>query len=91
MLKKAMSMIVVGLFCSFGSVHAETLVIDGIDAQGSSERPKSGVTSQSVESRYGSPLSKNAAVGDPPISSWEYPSFVVYFEYDRVIHAVAKR
>ena len=91
MLRKAMSIIVVGLFCSFGSVHAETLVIDGIDTQGSSERPQSGLTTQSVESKWGAPLSRKAAVGDPPISSWEYPSFVVYFEYDKVIHAVAKR
>jgi hypothetical protein len=36
-------------------------------------------------------LSKNSSVGEPPISSWEYEPFVVYFEYDRVIHSVAKR
>ena len=31
------------------------------------------------------------AVGDPPITTWEYTDFLVYFEYDRVIHSVSKR
>jgi hypothetical protein len=30
-----------------------------------------------------------AAVGQPPIARWVYPSFVVYFERNLVIHAVA--
>jgi hypothetical protein len=49
------------------------------------------MTAARVESTFGSPVSKKAAVGDPPISSWEYPTMTVYFEYDRVIHAVVKR
>jgi hypothetical protein len=28
------------------------------------------------------------AVGRPPISRWEYPGFIVYFEHEHVIHAV---
>jgi hypothetical protein len=32
-----------------------------------------------------------AAVGEPPISRWVYPQFVVYFEGSYVIHAVARR
>ena len=48
-------------------------------------------TQAQVESKYGSPVSKKAAVGDPPISRWEYQGFTVYFENDRVIHAVLKR
>jgi len=27
-------------------------------------------------------------VGKPPISRWEYPGFVVYFEHEHVIHSV---
>lgn len=49
------------------------------------------MTQASVESKFGAPNSKVAAVGEPPISRWEYQNFVVYFEYDRVIHAVLKR
>ena len=54
-------------------------------------RPMRGTTQAQVESKFGSPVSKKAAVGDPPISRWEYQDFTVYFEYDRVIHAVLKR
>jgi hypothetical protein len=43
-----------------------------------------------VESVWGQPQSKQSAVGDPPISRWEYSDFIVYFEYQRVIHAVQK-
>jgi hypothetical protein len=50
-----------------------------------------GASAETVESTFGSPVSKKAAVGDPPISRWEYPTMTVYFEYDRVIHAVVKR
>ncbi len=49
------------------------------------------MTAESVESRFGTPDAKVAPVGDPPISRWEYKDFVVFFEYDRVIHAVSKR
>jgi hypothetical protein len=41
-----------------------------------------------VESRYGTPTARYPAVGNPPIARWEYPTMVVYFENDRVIHAV---
>jgi hypothetical protein len=51
-------------------------------------RPSRGLTMGQVEARYGAPVARSAAVGQPPITRWEYPSFVVYFENDRVIHAV---
>lgn len=54
-------------------------------------KPTRGMTQSRVESTYGAPQSMQAAVGEPPISRWEYPGFVVFFEYDRVIHAVTKR
>ena len=49
------------------------------------------MTQASVESKYGSPASVKAPVGDPPITRWEYANFVVFFEHDKVIHAVLKR
>ncbi len=54
-------------------------------------RPTRGMTQASVESAYGAPVTKVAPVGEPPISRWEYQNMIVYFEYDRVIHAVMKR
>jgi hypothetical protein len=69
------------------------LLIDGIDADAQSvtERPKSGMTMANVEKSFGSPTQRHEAVGQPPITRWDYPTFSVYFENDRVIHAVAKR
>jgi len=60
-------------------------------AAAADNRPTRGMTESRVEERFGSPVSKVAPVGEPPISRWEYPGFIVYFEYDRVIHTVAKR
>ena len=75
---------------TFGVVKAQTL--DMVDAPGAAaERPARGMTMNRVESRFGSPERRIAAVGDPPITRWEYPGFIVYFEHDKVLHAVATR
>ena len=50
--------------------------------------PVRGMTMAQVASKFGDPVTKVPAVGKPPISRWEYPGFVVYFERDHVIHAV---
>ncbi len=83
---------VMALIFAFGSIaHADTMNMEGTGAASSDGRPSRGMTQASVESKYGSPVSIIAAVGDPPISRWVYKDFVVFFEYDRVIHAVVKR
>jgi hypothetical protein len=74
-------------------VQADELAIP-VGSQGaeksSLERPKVGMTSIAVEAKFGAPLSKSTAVGTPPISSWDYPHYKVYFESERVIHSVLK-
>jgi len=89
----AKTMVVLAL--TFGAVtgRATVLLLDGIeaDAQSASERPKSGMTMDNVEKTFGAPAERHDAVGKPPITRWDYPAFSVYFENDRVIHAVAKR
>jgi hypothetical protein len=55
------------------------------------ERPTVGVTKDTVRERFGDPAEWNDPVGDPPISSWEYQDFIVYFEHDLVLHSVLKR
>jgi hypothetical protein len=81
------------LVASLGAAHADTLLIEGIQAASASnsERPRSGQSKAQVEASFGMPEVRSSAVGDPPISSWEYQNFTVYFEYDHVIHAVPKR
>jgi hypothetical protein len=64
-----------------------SVMSDGSDGT----RPERGSTQAQVEAKWGAPVTKVAAVGEPPISRWEYQNFTVYFEYDRVIHAVLKR
>jgi hypothetical protein len=54
-------------------------------------KPSRGMTQARVEARYGTPESRVSPVGEPPISRWEYSNFVVFFEYDKVIHSVTKR
>jgi len=41
-----------------------------------------------VEARFGQPANRHSAVGQPPITRWDYPGFAVYFEHQYVIHAV---
>ena len=82
----------IALLAAFGAAAtAETVDMDGVAAGSNDGRPSRGMTQANVESKYGSPVSVKAPVGDPPISRWEYAGFVVFFEYDRVIHAVVKR
>ena len=78
--------------------HADMLLIDGIDVSKQSDnmRPRPGMSMAAVEASYGAPAQRHGAVGgavaeQPPITRWDYPSFSVYFENDRVIHAVARR
>jgi hypothetical protein len=73
-----------------GLAGAETIAIDnGIAVKPSDvATPTRGMTMDQVASKFGAPASKVPAVGSPPISRWEYPGFVVYFEHEHVIHSV---
>jgi len=51
-------------------------------------RPTRGMSMNAVLKHYGEPASRTAAVGEPPITRWTYPNFVVFFEYNIVLHAV---
>jgi hypothetical protein len=44
-----------------------------------------------VEAQFGAPTERRGAIGEPPISRWEYPGFTVFFEHQLVIHAVVRR
>ena len=72
--------------------YTDTLQMEGTDPSVSAgPRPTRGMSMDSVERNFGPPASRRPAVGEPPITRWEYPSFTVYFEYQYVIHAVANR
>lgn len=57
--------------------------------QASADRPIRGMSMEKVEAKFGAPAKRVPAVGAPPISRWEYPGFVVYFEHHLVLHSVA--
>ena len=83
----------VTLLCACAATSAaiaETLVVDDriVVRESNIERPSRGMTMSAVEKRFGAPTSRPPAVGQPPITRWDYPGFSVFFEYDRVIHAV---
>jgi hypothetical protein len=54
-------------------------------------RPTQGMSMADVEQQFGTPEEKFAAVGEPPITRWQYAEFVVYFEHGTVLHAVVPR
>lgn len=54
------------------------------------DRPTKGASKASVLQQFGEPVRRVTARGEPPISSWKYAEFTVYFEYEHVIHSVLK-
>ncbi|HEY5654884.1 MAG TPA: hypothetical protein VIS04_03535 [Woeseiaceae bacterium] len=91
---KVASIVILALACGMaGTASADVLQMGETPyaAFEDSGKPGRGMTKDSVRSSFGSPEKQMDPVGDPPISRWEYAEFVVYFEYDRVIHAVRKR
>lgn len=69
--------------------RADTLIIEKLEAA-KFEMPVRGATMDRVQQLFGAPNSVNGPVGDPPITRWNYDQFVVVFEYNRVIHSVAR-
>lgn len=50
--------------------------------------PRRSMTMAQVRQRHGEPRVRHKTVGDPPITRWDYAGFSVFFEHDRVLHAV---
>ena len=73
-----------------GTARSETIVTDDQVSVIPSDvaRPGPGMTMQKVEEKFGAPAERHPAVGTPAITRWDYQNFSVFFENDRVIHAV---
>ena len=69
----------------------DVLLIDSMQNTPAIQTPRNGVGMASVRQQYGNPISEGSAVGDPPITRWEYEGFSVYFEHDLVLHSVVHR
>ncbi len=68
---------------------ADELTTPRAATEASSNRPARGMSMEKVEATFGAPATRAPAVGEPPITRWEYPGFTVYFEHQLVIHTVA--
>ena len=91
--QKCLAFIVTAALSALSTVYAESLIVENIDKSNAAltERPRRGMSMDTVESNWGTPVNKRSGIGDPPISRWQYSTFVVYFEYSHVIHAVTIR
>ena len=76
------------LTLAFQTVYADVLIIDEVRQADSMTLPKNGQDKATVEAKFGTPLEKLPAVGDPPISSWKYDTYSVYFEHDLALFSV---
>jgi len=73
------------------TVTADVLVIpEATTSTDRPELPQNGLTRTQVRQQHGEPLTEHSAIGEPPISRWDYEEFSVFFEYDLVITAVLK-
>ena len=73
------------MVCLLGAVAAPAA--SATDSQ-TTAAPARGQRMQAVEAAFGEPSQRYPAIGNPAISRWDYPGFVVFFENDHVVHAV---
>ncbi|MDN5781060.1 MAG: hypothetical protein L0H23_03390 [Luteimonas sp.] len=79
-----------------GAASADVLLVDRVQQESRIAMPTRGMSMSQVEARFGAPGEKLDARGGqkhqwPTINRWVYPGFVVYFEKNRVIDAVARK
>ena len=70
------------------TVYADVLLIEEVRQSERMKLPVNGQDKATVEAKFGTPAQKDPAVGDPPISSWKYDTYSVYFEHDLVLFTV---
>lgn len=90
-IKVAIILLTLPAFTQALLAHAETVKVP-VTQQGAQELkaslPKTGTSKASVTAQLGDPIAIRGPFGEPPITTWTYSEFTVYFEYDHVIHAV---
>lgn len=86
----ALTALVMGPFTTATAEEVRIPVMSQAERGAQENLPRTGMSQSSVRNGWGNPLETRGPVGDPPISQWYYDNFVVYFEGDRVIHAVLK-
>ena len=70
------------------TLMADVLLIEEVRQSDRMELPDNGVSMEQVRSHFGEPVATHAAIGDPPITRWDYDKWSVYFEYGVVLFTV---
>jgi len=88
-------LLTIGILLSI-PVTADVLLIDAIhneppNAPAGIYRPSRGMTMDTVKATFGMPDAEHAAVGEPPITRWDYPNYTVFFEHQYVLNSVVHR
>ena len=71
-----------------GPALADVLLVDSIQSAPQIQTPRNGLTMSQIRQQFGSPKTELPAVGEPPISRWEYDGYSVFFENDLALHSV---
>jgi len=69
-------------------LRADVLLIEEVRQSERLKLPENGTSMADVRAKYGEPVNALAAVGDPPITRWDYDQWSVYFEYELVLFTV---
>lgn len=90
MARMVLALMLLGIMIVAGSgpLLADVLLIEEVRQSEKMELPENGVSMDEVRARYGEPIGAVAAVGDPPITRWDYDTWSVYFEYETVLFTV---
>jgi hypothetical protein len=85
-----MTLTLVWLACSPLSWGQDVMDLRGGWDLASGPRPEPGWSMAVVRRQFGEPIRRIPPVGQPPISRWVYPDFIVYFDFEHqhTIHAV---
>lgn len=92
-MKSVPRLIVVIALALPGLAWGETLLIERVQEE-TTALPARGMSMEQVQARFGAPSDRLDPRGGqkqqwPTINRWRYPNFVVYFEKNKVIDAVA--
>lgn len=70
-------------------LQAQQLGIPGhYDSGETISMPQRGISMNRVLDEYGEPHRRSEAVGNPPITEWDYGDFRVFFEHQTVLHSL---
>lgn len=94
MRRRSPSLPLFALLALSGAASAETLLIERVREEPKMAMPARGMSMDQVQARFGAPRDRLDPRGGqkrqwPTINRWQYSNFVVYFEKNKVIDAVA--